>query len=125
MIFEHEGLTIDYELRGEGPTCVLVHGLTVDRRVMIEAFEPLLSKAGVRRLYLDLPGHGVALLRSAAIGCWMGITPGGPTAASFMSYGIAKRFSRMLSRQIAVGRANCFLTKDRTVCSHEGVRQKD
>jgi len=28
----------------------------------------------------------VALLRSAAIGCWMGITPGGPTAASFMSY---------------------------------------
>jgi TctA family transporter len=33
------------------------------------------------------------LLRSAAIGCWMGITPGGPTAASFMSYGIAKRLS--------------------------------
>ncbi len=41
-----------------------------------------------------LPRHGVALLRSAAIGCWMGITPGGPTAASFMSYGIARRFSR-------------------------------
>src|SRR5205807_347231 len=41
-----------------------------------------------------LPHHGIALLRSAAIGCWMGITPGGPTAASFMSYGIAKRFSR-------------------------------
>ena len=37
-----------------------------------------------------LPHHGIALLRSAAIGCWMGITPG----ASFMSYGIAKRFSR-------------------------------
>jgi TctA family transporter len=42
----------------------------------------------------QLPRHSVALLRSAAIGCWMGITPGGPTAASFMSYGIAKRFSR-------------------------------
>jgi TctA family transporter len=41
-----------------------------------------------------LPRHSVALLRSAAIGCWMGITPGGPTAASFMSYGIARRFSR-------------------------------
>src|ERR1700761_8791639 len=40
-----------------------------------------------------LPRHSVALLRSAAIGCWMGITPGGPTAASFMSYGIAKRLS--------------------------------
>jgi TctA family transporter len=33
-------------------------------------------------------------LRSAAIGCWMGITPGGPTAASFMSYSIAKRMSK-------------------------------
>jgi putative tricarboxylic transport membrane protein len=28
------------------------------------------------------------------VGVWMGITPGGPTAASFMSYGLAKRFSR-------------------------------
>src|SRR5919206_510881 len=48
----------------------------------------------VFRTILHLPRHGWALLRSAAIGCWMGITPGGPTAASFMSYGIAKRFSR-------------------------------
>ncbi|HWI15266.1 MAG TPA: tripartite tricarboxylate transporter permease, partial [Burkholderiales bacterium] len=28
------------------------------------------------------------------IGCWMGITPGGATPASFMSYGVAKRMSR-------------------------------
>jgi putative tricarboxylic transport membrane protein len=33
-------------------------------------------------------------LRSCIIGCWMGITPGGATPASFMSYGLAKRFSR-------------------------------
>jgi TctA family transporter len=45
------------------------------------------------RTLAGLPRHWVALLRSAAIGCWMGITPGGPTAASFMSYGIAKRVS--------------------------------
>src|SRR5471030_59298 len=45
------------------------------------------------RTLAGLPKHWVALLRSAAIGCWMGITPGGPTAASFMSYGIAKRVS--------------------------------
>src|SRR5580704_15480346 len=48
----------------------------------------------VFRALAALPRHWLALLRSAAIGCWMGITPGGPTAASFMSYGIAKRFSR-------------------------------
>jgi putative tricarboxylic transport membrane protein len=46
----------------------------------------------------SMPRYWVALLRSAAIGCWMGITPGGPTAASFMSYGLAKRFSRNGSR---------------------------
>jgi len=33
-------------------------------------------------------------LRSTAIGCWMGITPGGATPASFMSYGMAKRFTK-------------------------------
>ena len=30
----------------------------------------------------------------ALVGCWMGITPGGATPASFMSYGLAKRFSK-------------------------------
>ena len=48
----------------------------------------------VFRTLAGLPRQGWTLLRSAAIGCWMGITPGGPTAASFMSYGIAKRLSR-------------------------------
>jgi putative tricarboxylic transport membrane protein len=33
-------------------------------------------------------------LRGAAVGCWLGITPGGATPASFMSYGLAKRFSK-------------------------------
>lgn len=33
-------------------------------------------------------------LRSSLVGCWMGITPGGATPASFMSYGIAKQFSK-------------------------------
>ncbi len=32
-------------------------------------------------------------IRSCIIGCWMGITPGGATPASFMSYGLAKRMS--------------------------------
>jgi putative tricarboxylic transport membrane protein len=50
------------------------------------------------RVVLDtwakLPKYWLTLIRSAAIGCWMGITPGGATAASFMGYGIAKRFSK-------------------------------
>ena len=53
-------MSIEHELRGEGPTAVFVHGLTVDRRVMIDAFDELFADAGVRRLYVDLPGHGAS-----------------------------------------------------------------
>jgi putative tricarboxylic transport membrane protein len=41
-----------------------------------------------------LPHYWATSLRSCLIGCWMGITPGGATPASFMSYGVAKRVSR-------------------------------
>jgi putative tricarboxylic transport membrane protein len=38
--------------------------------------------------------YWVTSVRSCIVGCWMGITPGGATPASFMSYGLAKRFSK-------------------------------
>lgn len=60
-------------------------------------FEGIHARINIRDVFhaiYTLPKHWVTLLRSALIGCWMGITPGGPTAASFMSYGLAKRFSR-------------------------------
>jgi putative tricarboxylic transport membrane protein len=49
--------------------------------------------AGVFKAARQWFGYRTALLRSAIIGCWMGIAPGGPTAASFMSYGVGKRVS--------------------------------
>jgi putative tricarboxylic transport membrane protein len=57
------------------------------------------GKAGINaRVVLDtwkrLPSYWATSLRSTVIGCWMGITPGGATPASFMSYGIAKRSSK-------------------------------
>ena len=48
----------------------------------------------VLQTWKQLPSYWVTSLRSCLIGCWMGITPGGATPASFMSYGLAKRFSR-------------------------------
>ncbi len=42
----------------------------------------------------ELPKYWVTSLRSAMVGIWMGITPGGATPASFMSYGLAKKMSR-------------------------------
>ena len=40
-----------------------------------------------------LPRYWATSVRSCLIGCWMGITPGGATPASFMAYGVAKRVS--------------------------------
>ncbi|HMA09303.1 MAG TPA: tripartite tricarboxylate transporter permease [Ramlibacter sp.] len=61
------------------------------------AFNGLASKLNLKvvfQTWKKLPRYWVTLLRSMMIGWWMGVTPGGPTAASFMSYGIAKKMSR-------------------------------
>jgi putative tricarboxylic transport membrane protein len=42
----------------------------------------------------ELPRYWVTSLRSSLVGMWMGITPGGATPASFMSYGLAKKMSK-------------------------------
>ena len=42
----------------------------------------------------ELPKYWMTSLRSSLVGIWMGITPGGATPASFMSYGLAKKMSR-------------------------------
>ena len=42
----------------------------------------------------ELITHWRLFLRSVVVGCWMGITPGGATPASFMSYGMARRMSK-------------------------------
>src|SRR5215210_3527503 len=67
--------------------------LAVEEEVHAKAVSSKVEWGEVFRTIAGLPRYWVALLRSAAVGCWMGITPGGPTAASFMSYGLAKRFS--------------------------------
>ncbi len=48
----------------------------------------------VIQTWKELPRYWATALRSAAVGCFMGIVPGGATPASFMSYGVAKRFSK-------------------------------
>jgi TctA family transporter len=67
--------------------------VAVEDEFHVKAISSKVEWREVFRTLFHLPRYGWVLLRSAAIGCWMGITPGGPTAASFMSYGIAKRLS--------------------------------
>src|SRR5689334_20390769 len=75
--------------------------IAVEEETHIKGINSKVDWLEVLRTVAGMPRHGWVLLRSAAIGCWMGITPGGPTAASFMSYGIAKRFS---ARKASFGR---------------------
>ncbi|MDP2033334.1 MAG: tripartite tricarboxylate transporter permease [Polaromonas sp.] len=48
----------------------------------------------VFQTWKKLPKYWATSLRSSMIGIWMGITPGGATPASFMSYGVAKKMSK-------------------------------
>jgi len=47
----------------------------------------------VWQTWRELPRYWASALRSSAIGCFMGVVPGGATPASFMSYGVARRLS--------------------------------
>jgi TctA family transporter len=68
--------------------------MTIEEGLELKGIRARISLRDVLTTIAAMPRYWVALLRSAAVGCWMGITPGGPTAASFMSYGLAKRFSK-------------------------------
>ena len=48
----------------------------------------------VLHTWKQLPKYWASLIRSFVVGAWLGITPGGATAASFMGYGIAQRMSK-------------------------------
>jgi putative tricarboxylic transport membrane protein len=61
------------------------------------AFKGASAKINVRvviETWKELPRYWLTSLRSAAVGCFMGIVPGGATPASFMAYGVARRFSK-------------------------------
>jgi len=67
---------------------------TMEEGLRFDGVKAKVSPRDVLATALKLPRYWLALLRSSIIGIWMGITPGGPTAASFMSYAMAKRSSR-------------------------------
>jgi putative tricarboxylic transport membrane protein len=61
------------------------------------AFKGAQAKMNVRVVldtWKELPRYWLTSVRSSAVGCFMGIVPGGATPASFMAYGVAKRLSR-------------------------------
>jgi TctA family transporter len=68
--------------------------VTMEEGLAFKGLESRINPKVVLETWAKLPRYWATLVRSMVIGWWMGVTPGGPTAASFMSYGIAKKASR-------------------------------
>ncbi|HQU48073.1 MAG TPA: tripartite tricarboxylate transporter permease [Casimicrobiaceae bacterium] len=68
--------------------------LTMEEGLAFKGAKGRISLGVVLETWRKLPRYWMTSLRSCLIGCWMGITPGGATPASFMSYGMARRMSK-------------------------------
>src|SRR5258708_978613 len=67
--------------------------LTLEEGLAFKGASAKLNLRVVLETWKELPRYWLTSLRSSAVGCFMGIVPGGATPASFMSYGVARRFS--------------------------------
>lgn len=68
--------------------------LTMEEGLAFKGKSATINPRVVLQTWAMLPRYAWTFVRSTAVGCWMGITPGGATPASFMSYGIARRSSK-------------------------------
>jgi putative tricarboxylic transport membrane protein len=68
--------------------------LTIEEGLEFRGAKPQVHWRLIVETLRELPPYWKTFVRSALIGSWMGIKPGGATPASFMSYGIAKKFSK-------------------------------
>ena len=68
--------------------------LTLEEGLEFRGTRAKLNMRVVLDTWKELPRYWLTSLRASAVGCFMGIVPGGATPASFMSYGVARRFSK-------------------------------
>jgi putative tricarboxylic transport membrane protein len=68
--------------------------VSMEEGLKFEGVHDKINPKIVWQTWKKMPKYWLTLLSGAVIGAWMGFKPGGATAASFMSYGIAKRFSK-------------------------------
>jgi len=68
--------------------------LTMEEGLAFKGKSARINMKVVLQTWGEMLRYWKTFLRSTAVGCWMGITPGGATPASFMSYGMARRMSK-------------------------------
>jgi len=68
--------------------------LTIEEGLEFKGAQAKLNMKVVIDTWKELPKYWRTSIRSSAVGCLMGIVPGGATPASFMAYGLAKKVSK-------------------------------
>jgi putative tricarboxylic transport membrane protein len=68
--------------------------LTLEEGLEFRGASARINLKAVIETWRELPRYWLTSIRSSVVGCFMGIVPGGATPASFMSYGVARRFSK-------------------------------
>jgi putative tricarboxylic transport membrane protein len=68
--------------------------VSMEEGLKFEGVHDKINPKVVWQTWKKIPKYWMSLLLGAVVGAWMGFKPGGATAASFMSYGLAKRFSK-------------------------------
>ena len=68
--------------------------LTLEEGLAFRGRSARINTRVVLETWKELPRYWMTAIRSSVIGCFMGVVPGGATPASFMSYGMARRFSK-------------------------------
>jgi putative tricarboxylic transport membrane protein len=67
--------------------------LTLEEGLAFKGAKAKINMKVVLETWKELPKYWLTSVRSSVVGCFMGIVPGGATPASFMAYGVARRFS--------------------------------
>jgi putative tricarboxylic transport membrane protein len=68
--------------------------ITMEEGLAFKGHNAKIKLKQVWETWKSLIRYWATYLRASLIGCWMGVTPGGATPASFMSYGVAKKMSK-------------------------------
>src|SRR3990172_1846840 len=68
--------------------------LTLEEGLAFKGAKAKINLKIVLETWKELPKYWLTSIRSSVVGCFMGIVPGGATPASFMSYGVARPFSK-------------------------------
>jgi pimeloyl-ACP methyl ester carboxylesterase len=98
MKFEIAGVSVHYEVRGEGRPAVMLHGWSLDRsETVFELESHFRGRTGWKRIYLDLPGFGLTPgadrisgsddMLQLVLDFLDGVIPGGRFVAIGTSYG--------------------------------------